>query len=306
MNNPLVTVIIPVYNVEEYLEVCLDSVLSQTYNRLEILCVLDGATDNSGEILQKYAAIDKRVKVIEQENQGLSAARNKGLDNTNGDFIYFLDSDDWLNETAIAKLVDAQKRSQCSIISGGISNYFETDKSYNPYKKRRTTGKINLSFDNFYKLEVVVWNKLYKKDVVGEIRFMRKLIHEDEDYYWKVFSSNPSVYAIPDTIIYYRRRKSSITVHAQIDKKEQEHYINIIDNAFNLSRARRDLHLQFVKCALKFYKRLKKKNLPYRDYAKHLKNNYQINNYLISYIFLKIKLFLEKLRYKNRAIHSLK
>ena len=93
-DSPLISVIIPVYNVEKYLHRCLDSVIEQTYKNLEVILIDDGSTDHSGEICDDYAAKDVRIHVIHQENQGVSAARNKGLDNVKGEYITFVDSDD--------------------------------------------------------------------------------------------------------------------------------------------------------------------------------------------------------------------
>ena len=98
MRTPLISVIIPVYNVEKYLRRCLDSVIAQTYQNLEIICVDDGSIDDSGKICDQYAVRDARIKVIHQENQGLSAARNRGLDAAEGEYIAFVDSDDYILE----------------------------------------------------------------------------------------------------------------------------------------------------------------------------------------------------------------
>lgn len=96
MNTPLVSIVIPVYNVELYLRECLDSVISQTYHNLEIICVNDGSPDNSLSILEEYAAKDSRIRIISQENAGISVARNTGMDVATGEYIYFLDSDDYI------------------------------------------------------------------------------------------------------------------------------------------------------------------------------------------------------------------
>ncbi|MBR6126526.1 glycosyltransferase family 2 protein, partial [bacterium] len=101
-----VSIIIPVYNVEEYLEQCLESVKNQTYTDLEVLCINDGSTDNSLEILNRYAHEDSRFMVFSQENLGVSAARNKGIDLSTGEYILFLDPDDWWSEDIVEKAVN--------------------------------------------------------------------------------------------------------------------------------------------------------------------------------------------------------
>ena len=101
MNTPLVSIVIPVYNVERYLRMCLDSVMMQTYTNLEIVCINDGSPDGSGFILREYAAKDKRIKILEIENQGLSGARNVGIANCKGDYLMFLDSDDWIDNNTV-------------------------------------------------------------------------------------------------------------------------------------------------------------------------------------------------------------
>ena len=106
MRTPLISVIIPVYNVEKYLRRCLDSVIAQTYQNLEIICVDDGSIDDSGKICDQYAVRDARIKVIHQENQGLSAARNRGLDAAEGEYIAFVDSDDYILEDMYKKMLD--------------------------------------------------------------------------------------------------------------------------------------------------------------------------------------------------------
>ena len=100
--NETISVVIPAYNVQKYLSACLDSVINQTYHNLEIIVINDGSTDSTGTICDDYARKDTRIKVIHQENQGLSGARNTGLNNCTGDYIFFLDSDDYLNSIKYA------------------------------------------------------------------------------------------------------------------------------------------------------------------------------------------------------------
>ena len=118
MNNPIVSIVIPVYNVENYLIQCLDSVVSQTYEFLEIILVNDGSTDRSGEICNKYAENDKRIKVFHLDNSGSAEARNKGLDIATGKYVMFLDSDDYLEKDGIEKLLVLAETKALDMVCG--------------------------------------------------------------------------------------------------------------------------------------------------------------------------------------------
>ena len=122
-----VSIIVPVYNVEKYLECCLESLINQTLKDIEIICVNDGSTDNSGKILENYAAKDNRIKVIHQVNGGQAAARNNGLNAVNGKYINFIDSDDWVDLDFIEKLYDAAERNSADI---AVASIIRKKKSY--------------------------------------------------------------------------------------------------------------------------------------------------------------------------------
>ena len=119
-----ITVIVPVYNVEHYLDKCLDSVIKQTYKNIEIIVVNDGSTDNSGEICQEYAQKDNRIVYIEKENGGLSDARNAGLDQMTGSYVTFVDSDDWIEQDYVETLYQKITEYQADI---AIGNYYSFD-----------------------------------------------------------------------------------------------------------------------------------------------------------------------------------
>ena len=179
----LISVIIPVYKVEEYLTRCVDSVINQTYKNLEIILVDDGSPDNCGIICDEYAQKDSRIKVIHKENGGLSSARNVGVDVAKGTYIAFVDSDDFIHEEFIEKLYEILKSndadiSQCDFIkTNGEKPNLDTEETIKVYD--------NISFlDSMYKVNgvhiVVAWNKLYKSELFAEIRYPEGKIHEDE------------------------------------------------------------------------------------------------------------------------------
>lgn len=122
---PLISVIIPVYNVEKYLSRCIDSVMEQTYKYLQVILIDDGSTDCSGQICENYAAKDVRIHVIHQKNQGVSAARNKGLDTAKGEYVTFVDSDDFISKDMIERLYDGLIKLEVSYIGCGYNHIDE-------------------------------------------------------------------------------------------------------------------------------------------------------------------------------------
>ena len=128
---PKISVIVPVYNVEEYLDVCLDTIIMQTFKDFEVICVDDGTQDSSGEILDKYALFDKRIKVIHQENKGLSGARNTGVEAANGEYIMFVDSDDYISPLMLENLYKNVKQNKSDFVFCNLcivrSDTFQTE-----------------------------------------------------------------------------------------------------------------------------------------------------------------------------------
>lgn len=300
MAQDTVSVVIPIFNVERYLEVCLNSVCDQTYQNLEIICVIDGATDASADIAEEFALRDRRIVVLKQQNQGVSCARNVGIDHATGKYLFFLDPDDWLDPRGIEALVNAQIEQKVDVVSGAITVFDDDTSTSRPYKKRRTTGLISLRGHYFYKLEIVVWNKLYVLDKVRHIKFLPKLIREDEAYYWGVFSSIALVYVIPDAVIYYRKRKSSDSLTSIMSNVSniEDQYIVAIDAIYQYSTIRADLKSQFLKCAYGFKKQLTNLGVVPKRYSSHAREKFKINSWKLIYCQIKLSLLFEKL--KNR------
>lgn len=166
----LISVIVPVYNVENYINRCVDSILIQDYDYLELILVNDGSTDKSGTICDEYALKDNRVKVIHKKNGGVSSARNSGLERAAGDYILFFDSDDWIDKDTISHLYNNLNNynADCSICS-----YYINDKPVNTMAKRNKIEKLNkqLSIKKALLSDGYggyLWNKLYKKNIIVE------------------------------------------------------------------------------------------------------------------------------------------
>ena len=124
----LVTFVVPVYNVEDYVAICLEDICKQTYRKLEIWVIDDGSTDRSGEICDAFAARDDRIQVIHQKNQGLSAARNAGIDRANGEYIYLLDSDDRIHPEAIERMLYIARHNDCQVVQASVFSFIEDAK----------------------------------------------------------------------------------------------------------------------------------------------------------------------------------
>ena len=230
-----ITVIVPVYNVENYLNKCLDSLINQTYKNLEIIVINDGSTDNSGEICQEYAQKDNRIIYIEQENGGLSDARNTGLERMTGSYVTFVDSDDWVEPNYVEVLHNKLIGYQADIAIGNYYSYNEDEAMYyfhvnseSYYEKLYDNISI---FENLYDVKqmksfslISAWGKLYKAELFDYIRFDKGKLGEDGYINQKLYLLVQKVIYINQGLYAYRQRSGSITktwtekwMHALVD-----------------------------------------------------------------------------------------
>lgn len=182
----LVSIIIPVYNAEVYLQRCVTSLLRQTYKQIEIILVDDGSPDNSGTICDEYAKIDKRVRVIHKANGGAATARNKGLDEARGKYICFVDADDYVSCEYIETLYNLLVENNADIAQCDYLLTFKGD-SQMPQEKKIISNYTAIEMLKLFQIEndfrikiVVVWNKIYKREIFDDIRFPEGIIYEDE------------------------------------------------------------------------------------------------------------------------------
>lgn len=228
----LISIIVPVYNTENYLEKCLYSLVNQTYKNIEIIIVDDGSPDNSMNIIQKFVLADNRVKVISQKNQGLSGARNTGMNNTNGDYIMFIDSDDWIEIDTCEKAINASEKYNADVVFWSYIKEFSnsqkdnylfdkteiiwSEKNINQLS-RRMVGLVGDELANPQSIDnlVTAWGKLYKKSVIGDVRFTDTKIIGTEDALFNIevfLGINSAVY-IPDLLSHYRKDNESSLTH---------------------------------------------------------------------------------------------
>lgn len=212
--NTLITVIVPVYNVEKYLPQSLDSVITQSHQNLEILVVDDGSTDLSGRICDEYENLDSRLTVYHTANHGLSEARNYALDRATGDYITFLDSDDWLEKRAYETLLEEALRTDADIVTCRF--FYEyvngTEESAGPVNTFVVQGDDVLrTYLLGQGISDVAWNKLYKASVFGTTRYPEGRIFEDIATTYLILQKTAKLAYLPDCLIHYRNRQNSLS-----------------------------------------------------------------------------------------------
>ena len=218
-----ISVIVPIYNVEKYLNKCLDSILQQTFTDYELILVDDGSTDTSEKIADEYAAKDDRITVIHKQNGGLSDARNCGLDKATGKYICFIDSDDWIEDTYLEELLSLAKNNEADIV---ICNYLKNsgDKSISQPSDPGIvdqTGKeaIDNLYGSRYGEYVVAWNKLYRKEIFENLRYPVGMIHEDEAIFGEVFCRASKVTRTERILYNYRTNNSTSIMSSEFSLK---------------------------------------------------------------------------------------
>lgn len=214
----LVSVIIPVFNVRPYLADALDSVLCQTYKNLEILMIDDGSTDGSGALCDAYAEKDRRIRVIHQENGGVSRARNTGLERMTGEVVAFLDPDDEYHPDFIASMLNVMQREGSEIVlcrytlHKTTKKLVQTGRRKEPQAKAGRYGRIDaLRALADGAINVSIWNKLYLRELWENIRFPEGRVYEDFDIAFSIFDVCRSVTVIDQPLYLYRKRPGSIT-----------------------------------------------------------------------------------------------
>ena len=235
---PKISIIIPVYNTEKYLPECLDSVLSQIFQDFEIVCVNDGSTDNSLDILNHYAQKDKRFKIISQENQGLSGARNTGLDKVNGDYIFFLDSDDTIPSHALETMVKIATDANVPLVASEAKRKNNKSISYNYQIYHHPLA----DFIQNIKIHSSAWNKLYRADILKMHRFIPGIYFEDWPFLTTLMGQIESYATTKIPCYYYREEGSSITRSAFTQKKVDS-YLTGIKYVYDFYKDRPDLAL---------------------------------------------------------------
>lgn len=230
---PLISIIVPCYNVENYLSECVDSLVNQSYRNTEILLIDDGSTDKTADIAQKYAAEYENVKYFYRENGGLSAARNSGIELAKGEYLAFVDSDDWLDLQYVEKMYAALSNSHADISMCGYQKEetehekvsFDKDVVLSSHAVMRILGDI---YPKENVLSVIACNKLFKRELFDVERFKEGIIHEDEFMAHRIIGKATSVAVITDALYHYRIRAGSITTSDRSQNLKRLDYLKAL------------------------------------------------------------------------------
>lgn len=224
---PKLSLIIPVYNTENYLRECIESILHQKFQNFEIILIDDGSTDSSGEICEEYGGKDSRFQVYHILNNGQAAARNLGIDKAKGEYIGFVDSDDWIDSSMFERLIDEANRTRCEVIA---CNFYIMDKegkfsTYTKNPKNRIFSKDDAMHEiiNNSILTFSPCNKIYKRELFKEVRFIEGIILEDMDISYRLIYKSSSVAYLANALYYYRYNTNS-TLRSKFSLKRLDSY----------------------------------------------------------------------------------
>ena len=219
----LISIIVPVYNVDKYLSKCLDSIINQTYSELEIILIDDGSVDKSGNICDEYADKDKRIKVMHKKNEGVSVARNIGLEMATGEYIGFVDGDDYIAPDMFEKLYNNLIDNSADV---SICDFYFVKNGTN---KKASQGKLNVVLKRQNAMKELLlgrlfaghlWNKLFKSDIAKKIQFAKDIyVYEDLLFVWNYLKECDNVHYTSDALYYYVMRNTS-ACHSKLSYKQ--------------------------------------------------------------------------------------
>lgn len=248
MSQPLISVIMPVYKVEKYLDTCVESLVNQTHTNLDIILVDDGSPDGSGQLCDLWAQKDPRIRVIHKENSGPSDARNAGLDIAKGEYIAYADSDDILHPRMYETLLATLEARKADIVECDYQNFYDgTTPDLPPVEESVTLYTPEEALSQLIDgttFRYLVWNKLYRRSVINDLRFLSGKIHEDVFYVYEVFGRCKKIVKLSTPLYLYRQWPESIMGTAfsmkRLDSLEarsaqiqyvREHFPNLVPKA---------------------------------------------------------------------------
>lgn len=244
------SIVIPVYNTALYLKECLESIISQTYSEIEIICVDDCSTDNSADIIREYAAKDSRVKYIKHtENKKQGAARNTGIDAASGKYITFIDSDDYLSDKYVyEKCINLMEKHNADIITFSFTS-FDTKNNIEKYTNvlKNLPEKCNVDSRNMREVGVTVWNKIFKLEDIKKVRFPEGMKYEDIPFWYNfVLTIKPVSYNTSESFLRYRIHPEQTTQHIKNNIEMPDMYIYLWEDILIKHRATKEYHQNYI------------------------------------------------------------
>jgi glycosyltransferase involved in cell wall biosynthesis len=308
----MISVIIPIYNVEKYLRQCLDSVVNQTYKNIEIILVDDGSTDGSYSIAKEYADKDARIKLFKQENSGQGAARNFGIKEAKGEYITFVDSDDYIDVNMLSTMISYMADNDIVCCKEYIVGKHSGE--HDDFFSNNLNKSIIINENNITNIPSVVWGKLYKLNILkdNKIFFPEGLFYEDDYFFWCYSIYNPKAYFTDHRLYYYRRRDNGSIIAITQSKKSKKIFdiIQIASLIYALLNNQKifdkwkEAYLQYLQTSLIWRVQYLKKEWLYEYYENVYKLLYCINisdlkSYKFLYYIKYLKTFQNKDIYKN-------
>lgn len=243
MNKDLISVIVPVYNAENYLYRCVESICKQTYSYFELLLVNDGSKDNSLKLCKELEEQDNRIVVFDRPNGGVSAARNTGLEHKRGQYVVFIDSDDFVSPNYLENLYLAIKQNSYDIVQCNFERTSKLD-VFPATVEYRQDDVIEITKEqalNERKYKVVVWNKIYSSQILEGFLFQEGIIHEDDASYYIFVDRADRIAVLNESLYFYYLSPNSITRNQQINKRMD--YIGIYENRIQYFKERNNQEL---------------------------------------------------------------
>ncbi|MEG1518863.1 MAG: glycosyltransferase [Cetobacterium sp.] len=252
MDKKILSIIIPVYNVQEYIEECLESALNQNVENYEIICVNDGSTDDSLKILQRYSETHKKIKVIDQKNKGLSGARNTGFNSSTGKFIMFLDSDDYLKENSLKELIRKISEENLEILAYNYINYYKVN-NQKIEDRKISVDKFMTGIEYYKEMSVdkscpMSWLNIYKREFLekNDLYFLEGIVHEDVEFMVRLLPKVEKMKYMNEAIYYYRRREGSIMTEDKYNPNKKYSFEKIIETCEKELLKTKDLKLKTI------------------------------------------------------------
>ena len=296
----LVSIIIPIYNVEKYLEKCIKSIINQTYRNLEIILINDGSTDESANICEKYKNQDNRIVFINKKNGGAASAKNEGLKVAKGDYITFVDSDDFIELDMIEYMVNTIKKYNSDIVQCNFTNLYKNTEKFKQDKiiEQKITSKDFLELFLTKWDSSLFWNKLFKREVIENIFFKEGRCIDDEFFTYKCVINSKNIVTSNKIVYNYRMRKSGVMKSESSQKQILKDRIDYLYERYELvTQIYEDLDDIFLENLLTYYLIISSNHYIDKNILDYMKNKLKLikGKIIVSHINIIIKVKIIKL-----------